>query len=387
MPAMRTTEVVVVGGGCIGLACAIALAGRGADVTLLERGLPGAANSSHHGGGIRQQFGTELNIRLAQLSAETWDQFESRFGVDPLFHRIGYLFLARSAEGAATVAEHVRLQRSLGVDSESPDADDIAHRWPALAGRGFTSAGFRALDGWANQHRIVEGFSRGAAAAGVQLLVGTEALALHTTGGRVTGVRSTAGPIAADAVLIATGPWTSTLLDPLGLSVPVEGRRHELLLVEPPEPLPAGLPWLIAAEDAVHVRSDNPPYAQVGGFLGDDLAVDPDRYEPWAGEDWTLTVLETAARVFGVVGRESRVHRGWAGLYPTTPDRHPIVDRLTDGLFAAVGFAGTGVMLAPAAGRLVTELILDGAIRSANAAELSSARFGNNHDATETTGF
>ena len=72
MPAMRTTDVVVIGGGCIGLACAIALAGRGADVTLLERGLPGAANSSHHGGGIRQQFGTELNIRLAQLSAETW---------------------------------------------------------------------------------------------------------------------------------------------------------------------------------------------------------------------------------------------------------------------------------------------------------------------------
>jgi glycine/D-amino acid oxidase-like deaminating enzyme len=64
--------------------------------------------------------------------------------------------------------------------------------------------------------------------------------------------------------------------------------------------------------------------------------------------DWTLTVLETAARVFGVLGRESRVHRGWAGLYPTTPDRHPIVDRLMDGLFAAVGFAGTGVMLAPA---------------------------------------
>jgi sarcosine oxidase, subunit beta len=188
-------------------------------------------------------------------------------------------------------------------------------------------------------------------------------------------------------VLIATGPWTSALLDPLGLYVPVEGRRHELLLIEPAEPLPAGLPWLIAVEDAVHVRSDNPPHAQVGGFLGHDLAVDPDRYAPWAGEDWARAVLETAARVFGVVGPESRVHRGWAGLYPTTPDGHPIIDRLTDGLFAAVGFAGTGVMLAPAAGLLVTELILDGAIRSANAAELSSTRFGPDESTTETTGF
>jgi sarcosine oxidase subunit beta len=387
MPAMHTTEILVVGGGCVGLASAIELAGRGAKVTLLERGLVGAANSSHHGGGIRQQFGTELNIQLAKLSASTWDDYEARFGVDPFFRRIGYLFLARTAEGTSILAEHVRLQRGLGVDSEWLDAEEITHRWPVLAGRGFAGGGFRAGDGWANQHRIVEGFARGATEAGVQVLVGTEALGLEATSGRVTGVRSSGGPIAADAVLIATGPWTAMLLGPLGLDLPVEGRRHELLLVEPTEPLPAELPWLIALEDAVHIRSDDLPHAQVGGFLGHELAVDPDRYEPWADADWTRAVLEAAGRVFGVVGPESRVHRGWAGLYPTTPDRHPIIDRLTDGLFAAVGFAGTGVMLAPAAGVLVSELILDGVIRSANAAELGARRFGPARGPTETTGF
>jgi sarcosine oxidase, subunit beta len=144
---------------------------------------------------------------------------------------------------------------------------------------------------------------------------------------------------------------------------------------------------LIAVEDAVHVRSDDPPHAQVGGFLGEDRAVDPDRYEPWAGQDWTRSVLETLARIFGVVGPESTVHRGWAGLYPTTPDRHPIIDRLADGLFAAVGFAGTGVMLAPAAGVLVGELIVEGAIRSAEAAQLAASRFGRDRGTAETTAF
>jgi sarcosine oxidase subunit beta len=384
---MRTTEVVVIGGGCIGLASAIELAGRGAKVTLLERGLLGAANSSHHGGGIRLQFGTELNVRLAKLSEPTWDDFAARFGVDPLFRRLGSLFLARRAVGATTLADQVRLQGRLGVDSESLGAAEIAYRWPVLAGRGFIGAGFRARDGWANQHRIVAGFAQGALAAGVRTLVGIEALALETTGGRVTGVRTSAGPIAADRVLVATGPWTSALLSPLGLQVPVEGRRHELLLVEPKEPLPAGLPWLIAVEDAVHLRADDPPHAQVGGFLGEDRAVDPDRYEPWPDLEWIEAVLEAVGSVFGVAGLDSRVHRGWAGLYPTTPDRHPIVDRLADGLFAALGFAGTGVMLAPAAGVLAAELILEGAIRSANGAELGASRFRPEQGVAENTGF
>jgi glycine/D-amino acid oxidase-like deaminating enzyme len=146
MRGIPATDVVVIGGGCIGLASAIALAGRGTKVTLVERGLPGAANSTLHGGGIRQQFGTELNIRLSQLSAEIWDQFAERYGVDPLFRPIGYLFLARTEEEAATLAGHVRLQHSLGVDSEFLDADEIARRWPALSGRGFRGAGFRAAD-------------------------------------------------------------------------------------------------------------------------------------------------------------------------------------------------------------------------------------------------
>jgi sarcosine oxidase, subunit beta len=143
---MATTDVVVIGGGCVGLASAIALAGRGASVTVLERGLPGAANSTRQGGGIRQQFGTELNIRLSLLSAGMWDQFAERYGVDPLFRPSGYLFLTRTDEGAETLAAHVRLQNSLGVNSEFLDADQIVERWPELAARAFAGAGFRAAE-------------------------------------------------------------------------------------------------------------------------------------------------------------------------------------------------------------------------------------------------
>lgn len=385
--ATSSTDVAVIGGGCIGLAAADELALRGAKVTLIERGLPGAENSTRTGGGIRQQFGTELNVRLSRLSAETWSRFEERYGVDPRFEAIGYLFLARSERTASDLAAHVRLQTSLGVDSCLLDADEIERRWPVLSGRGFAAAGFRAGDGWANQHLIIDGFVQGAIASGVEVLVGTEALEVELDGDRVVGVATTAGRVAADAVLIATGPWVKPLLDPLGFDLPIEGRRHELLIVELTRPLPAGLPWLIGVDDAVHVRSDTAGRALVGGFLGDDRAVDPDRYNPRAGGRWTESVLETAHRVFGVVSATAQVRHGWAGLYPSTPDRHPIIDRLTTGLYVALGFSGTGVMHAPAAGLLCAELIIDGSIRSVDDALLSAARFSADDPSPEPTGF
>jgi sarcosine oxidase subunit beta len=380
------TDVVVIGGGCIGLASAIALARRGTRVTLVERGLPGAANSTLTGGGIRQQFGTELNIRLSQMSAETWDQFAERYGVDPLFRRIGYLFLAQSDTQAATLASHVRLQNKLGVDSEFLDAAEIARRWPGLSSRGFRAAGFRAADGWANQHRIIDGLVRGAIVAGVDLLAGTEALALELSGKRIVGVATTAGRIAAGAVLVATGPWVGPLLGPVGLTVPVVGRRHQLLIVEPVKPLPPSLPWLIGVGDGVHVRGDAERRALVGGFLGEDRAVDADGYDTRADDGWTRAVLEAAERAFGIVGPDAAVQHGWAGLYPGTPDRHPIIDQLAEGLFVALGFSGTGLMHAPAAGMLSAELIADGAIRSVDARLLSANRFGG-APAAEPTGF
>jgi glycine/D-amino acid oxidase-like deaminating enzyme len=384
---MKSTDVVIIGGGCIGLASAIALAGGGTKVIVVERGLPGAANSTLTGGGIRQQFGSDLNVRLSQLSAEMWEGFEERFGVDPLFRRIGYLFLARTEETAATLAAHVQLQNSLGVDSEFLDQEEIPRRWPSLVDRGFRGAGFRASDGWANHHRIIDGLVRGAIAAGVELMVGTEALALDMTGGRLGGVATTAGRIRTDAALLATGPWVAPLLGAWDLSVPVTAHRHELLIVEPAQRYPEGLPWLIGVDDEVHTRSDADGRALVGGFLGEDRAVDPDRYSMRADDAWTRGVLAAAERVFGVVGPAARIRHGWAGLYPSTPDRHPIIDGLADGLYVALGFSGTGLMHAPAAGRLATELIVDGDMRSVDPGLLSAGRFRGQRELAEATGF
>jgi sarcosine oxidase subunit beta len=388
-PLSASPDIVVVGGGCIGLACAAALANRGLKVHLLERDLPGAGSTTLTGGGIRQQFGTELNIRMSRLSAAFWLDFELHCGVDPLFRRIGYLFLASRDEEAEALVRNVSLQNSLGVTSEYLGEEDIARRWPELGGRGFRAAGFLAEDGWANHHRISDGLLRAAQAAGVTVTVGTEALRLRMSAGKTIGVATPDGDFDAGAVLVACGAWDSRLLASAGLpGFPVVGRRHELLLVEPKAPLPAGLPWLIGVADQVHLRPDVAGRALVGGFLGEDRPVDVDDFERRPDPGWRAKVLSKAAQAFGVTEDRPRVVRGWSGLYPSTPDRHPIIDRVNRGLFVASGFSGTGLMHAPAAALLAAELIVDGAISSVAAEQLSLSRFLRGADTrAETTGF
>ena len=115
--------------------------------------------------------------------------------------------------------------------------------------------------------------------------------------------------------------------------------------------------------------------------------MDPDAYDKRADPSWAATVLAKTAEVFGLVGPTPRIHRGWAGLYPGTPDRHPIIDRVADGVFVALGFAGTGLMQAPAAGILTAELVIEGAMRSVAGALLSASRFDKGAEGTERTGF
>ena len=324
---MRKRSVVVIGAGAVGLCCALALRERGLAVTLIERGLPGGANSTLTGGGIRQQFGTATNIALSQLAAPFWASFEERFGVDILFRNTGYLFLAKNTAEVETLRANIALQNSMGVESAYLDGSEIVSRWPALDEKGFLGAAFRQADGWANQQRIIDGLVRGALAAGVDLKVGTDCITIERQAGGSMVVRTTDGRIEADAVVMATGPWMA-VLERLQIAMPVVGRRHELLIVEPTKPLPPDLPWLIGMRDEVHLRPDAQGRALVGGFLGHDDPADPDDYERRADARWTRNVLETCSRVFGVVDREAIVHRSWAGLYPGTPDRHPIIDRL-----------------------------------------------------------
>ena len=383
----RNADVAIVGAGVVGLSCAHALARRGLKVVVLERKLPGAGSSTRSGGGIRSQLGTATNVRLSVLSEPYWAEFEDRFGVDPGLTRIGYLFLASSDDELETLATHVDLQHRFGVDSEFLTAADIEARWPILAGRGFSGAGYCSADGYLNQHRALQGFLLAAEAAGATIECGIEVIGFEVRAGRIDAVRTTGGSVHADVVVNCAGAWAPALAKQVDVALPIRSRRVQLLHARLGIGMPPGLPWLIGPQGQVHIRQEGMGRAQVGGFLGADETVDPAAFDHDADEEWIAAVLSEVAHCFGITVERSSVLESWAGLYPSTPDQHPIIDRTDAGMVVVGGFAGLGLMHAPAAGLLAAELIVDGQIESLEPDEVGLARFSGRVQPVEQTGF
>jgi sarcosine oxidase subunit beta len=382
----KNPDVTIVGGGIIGLFCAFFLASRGLKVVVLERKTPGSGSSTRNGGGVRSQWGTATNIQLSVLSQLYWAEFQERFGVDVGLRRIGYLFLAADTDGLDELRRQVALQHQFGVASEILTATDIATRWPSLGDLDVAGASFCDSDGFLNQHRVVHAMTRAVEAAGVAIECGIEVTGLDVKAGRITAVRTSAGRIGTDLVVNCAGAWAPGVAEQLGVSLPIRSRRVQLMLAHTATPLPADLPWLIDPVGQVHIRQDLDGRALVGGFLGTDETVDPWDFNHDADPDWRSAVVQVIAERFGIAIDRSTTIDSWAGLYPTTPDQHPIIDRTDAGMVVVGGFAGAGLMHSPAAGLLTAELIVDGRISSTDPAPLSLARFSKPMESVERTG-
>jgi glycine/D-amino acid oxidase-like deaminating enzyme len=387
VPTSPNADVAIVGAGFIGLSCAYFLAGRGLKVVVLERKVIGAGSSTRNGGGVRSQLGTATNIKLSVLSEQYWTEFEERFGVDPWLRRIGYLFLAGDEAERQTLRDQVELQNELGIPSELLAAEDLSKRWQFLAELGFAGGSYCAADGYLNQHRALRGIALAAEAAGARIECGIEVIGFDVEADAIGAVRTTNGILRTDLVVNCAGAWAPHVAKQNGVELPIRSRRVQLLHAHPSIALPRDLPWLIGPGGQVHVRQDTAGRIQVGGFLGADETVDASAFDHDADEEWIAEVLEQLHETFGIQIDRSSVVESWAGLYPSTPDQHPIIDRTETGMVVVGGFAGLGLMHAPAAGLLAAELIIEGKVSSVNPADVSLARLSGPIESVEHTGF
>jgi sarcosine oxidase subunit beta len=370
-------NVVVVGGGIVGLSCAYSLAERGVEVTLCENGSIGGESTQRSAGGIRTQFSTRVNVDLSLASLDIWTDFEDRFGVDIAHRQTGYLFLAREDSTAADFRENVELQNKCGGDSRYLAPAEAVEHCPGLHSEAFVAATYSPLDGFADPNLAVQGYSQALGEHNVDVETGTAVRdILVGDDGAVSGIETSEERIDADMVVNTAGPWAARLAAMADVDLPIEPKRRQILIAGPETPIPEDAPLTIDLDTGLYFRPEREGAGLIGGHFGNaDPTQDPDSYDKNVDLDWTMTALERANGWTEYFGEETTVKRGWAGLYAVTPDHHPVIDEVIPGFVVAAGFSGHGFQHAPATGQLVAGIVCDGKASLVDIDPLHNERF------------
>ena len=381
---MTSVDVVIVGGGVVGCSIAWHLRHGGftGRVVVAERDSTYARASSNLAmGGIRQQFSAAANVAMARFSVRFYEQFDETMSVggyrsDAWLRQRGYLFLV-TADRAERFERRLEVQRTLGVAVERWSVDRIHEHVPGLVLDDIVFGAFGPEDGYADPRRVLAGFRAGAVHAGAEFMEG-EATAIEHENGRVQGVVVGGARIATQVVVNAAGPYAARVARMAGVELPVIAVRQQLFRCRLPARLPFRFPMLIDPS-GVHWRHDDA--RSPGG--ADGIVVARTNADEPAGENlttdmsrWDRDYAPDLVRRMPSF-RDLRPIEGWAGLYEMTPDHNAIIGEHpgVHGFFLANGFSGHGLMMAPATGRAIADLIRTGRSDAIDIAPFRIERF------------
>lgn len=350
-PLPERAEIAIIGGGVMGLSIAYHLAKRGlSDVVVIERGYLAEGASGRNGGGVRQQWSTELNIRLMQESVELCRRFAVDLGVNVWFRQGGYLFLARSAREVARLEKNIALQNRCGVATRMLAPRDAQEIVPEIDLTGIVGAAFNPTDGILFPWPFLWGYARQAAARGVRIFTQTPVGGLEPIAGGGYVVQTPRGAVRARRVINATGAWSPQLGKLIGVDVPTWPIRHEICSSEPLKPFLRPM----VSELASGLYCSQSMRGEIVG--GVSLPGHGSTYAMGSTLQFLSTYAHRLVRLMPILA-DIKVLRQWAGPYDQSPDGNPILGAPPEhpDFFLACGFVGHGFMMAPIVGKLYAE--------------------------------
>jgi sarcosine oxidase subunit beta len=367
----KTTDVVVIGGGVIGVSIAYHLAlKRAGKILLLEKGQLGEGSTSRCVGGIRTQFSTEINILFSLESIKTFERFKEEFRINPEFKRIGYLFLATTASEIELFKTNVNLQRKFGIPVELLNPEEIKVRWPYLKVDDILGGTFCPWDGYAGPSEVLSGFVSRAKKAGVRIYEGAEVVGITITKGKVRSVKTRLEEIFTSIIINAGGPFASSIGEMAGIKIPVKPLRRQIFITAPFHLTDRTIPLTIDFHRGWYFRQE------VDGFLLSGPLDSESSFN--LNIDYEAMAEASENAMYRVPKLErARIARGWAGLYEISPDHHAILGKVpeVEGFILANGFSGHGFQHSPAVGKVIAELISEGKATTINITPLSIERF------------
>jgi sarcosine oxidase subunit beta len=343
-----SAECVIIGGGVVGCSLAFHLARAGMRPLLLERGELGSGSTARNAGGVRQQFSTEINVRVGMLSRRLLEDFVDEVGATADVRPVGYLFVASSADHMTQLARNVEMQHRVGLrDVRLMTRDEVAGLVPELNVADVEGGSFCPSDGLAGPNEVTSGYVAAARRHGALVLDGVGVDAVERDGGSVRGVLAGGTRVATPLVVNCAGPYAAAVGALASIDVPVKPYRRQLFLTET---------FALTAEPPMTVDMATSFYFHGEGdglLLGMSDPAEPSSFD--TNVDWGFLehLVEHATHRLPAL-EHAAIKTGWAGLYEVSPDNQAIVgESELSGFWLCCGFSGHGFMQAPAVGRLL----------------------------------
>ncbi len=354
---MGGPRAVIVGGGLIGLSIARALTERGiTDVLVLERESLASGGTGKSSGIVRAHYGVQSLAAMAWHSLPTFERLGDEIG----FRQVGYM-VAVGEENLEPLRANIELHQRLGIEAEVVSHDRATQLWPLVNFDDVAGIAYEPRGGYADASQLALYYGGVAREAGARIRQNTPVARIRTSADKATGVELGDGEVvSADIVVVAAGWWSGKIMSDLGIDLPIQSMRSELLIVDAGRPV-RNFPVLSDLVSLQYVRPEGSGQLLVGNSdHSTPRFADPDNYSNIASEAGIERAAMRMLHRFEGLPDPSVAHT-YAGCYDITPDWNPVIAKAAfDGLFLAAGFSGHGFKISPAVGDLMAALIDEG---------------------------
>ena len=397
-----SADVVIIGGGIVGVSTAWFLAKKGVDVVLCEKGHIAGEQSGRNWGWVRAQGRDEREMPMIVESLRIWRDLEREIGEDVGYRETGCLFLARDEKQLETFGEWLPIAQAYELDTRLVDTSEVKQLVPG-AGVDWPGGLYTASDGRAEAHLATPAMARAAERLGAKVLTGCAIRGIETTAGRASAVITEHGSVRTSAVLCAAGAWSSMFCRSLDISVPQLRVNGTVARTAPAESVLEGNVF----EDRLGIRrrADGGYTVAHGTILDHPITPSTFRYafkflpalkqessvlrlsigkeflDEWrTPKKWALDqaspfektrVLDPEPNPRALRGMRENIDElfpqlagaeiveSWAGVVETSPDVVPIIEEseMIPGFFIATGFSGHGFGIGPGAGKAAAGLL------------------------------
>ena len=355
----KHTEVLVIGGGIVGLSVALFAAREGLGVVLIDARPFGSASTARSGALIRTHYSTPVQARLALDGLHSFEQFDELIGGPCGFERTGFAYVPEAAElQDGSFEARVAMLHEQGVDTMIVTAAELEAIDPALDVSDVGCAAYEPRSGYADPGLTTASLAFAARGAGADLRSGVEATALREHEGSVVGADTSLGPLLADRVCVSAGARSKQLGETVGLDLPLTPTVINLLVAE--RRVRRHL-TVIDAAGGIYFRPDL-PHATLCGLraFGDVVLDEPDEDPPAPSFESMAPALHALQRRLPSA-QHARPLATRAGQLDMTPDGKPLLGPTElDGLWLSCGWSGTGFKTGLSAGRALARWLASG---------------------------